>query len=215
MSLSLPRRALVALAIAAGSLSAALYFTATQRADVVVMARDVDEPRPLTSGDLEVRTIAAELAPQGVLRSVDDAIGLTPRAPMLRGQLVLERAIVPELVELRGWPLDPTFRAVAIPVRAIDAVGGAIVPGSRVDVLAMPIAGRSPSDRTAEVIVTDATVLDVRTESGAPYAQRDSTSVVVIDRLAAVVIAIRAADEARIADRLSSSTFALALVGAR
>src|SRR6185503_19140899 len=103
----------------------------------------VDEPRPLTSYDVEVRTIAAELVPPDALRRVDDAIGLTPRAPLLRGQLVLERAVAPELVEMRGWPIDPTFRAVAIPVRAIDAIGGAIVPGSRVDVLAMPIAGRS------------------------------------------------------------------------
>jgi Flp pilus assembly protein CpaB len=215
MTVSLPRRALVALAIAAGSLSAALYFSATQQADVVVMARDVDEPRPLTSGDVELRTIAAKLAPADVLRRIDDAIGLTPRAPLFRGQLVLERAVALELVELRGWPLDPTFRAVALPVRAIDAVGGAIAPGSRVDVLAMPIAGRAPADRTAEVLVTDAAVLDVRTESGAPFAERGSRSAVVIDRLAAVVIAIRAVDEARIADRLGSSTFALALVGAR
>jgi pilus assembly protein CpaB len=214
MSVSLPRRALVALAIIAGSLSGALYFTSTQRADVVVMARDVDEPRPLTPGDVEVRTIAAELAPPDVLRTIEDVIGLTPRAPMLRGQLVLERAVATELVELRGWPLDPTYRAVALPVRAIDAVGGAIVPGSRVDVLALPIAGRGPADRTAEVLVTDAAVLDVRTESGAPYRPGDSTSTVIVDRLAAVVIAIRAVDEARIAERLSTSTFALALVGA-
>jgi Flp pilus assembly protein CpaB len=215
VNVSLPRRALIALAIGAGSLSAALYFTATQRADVVVMARDVDEPRPLTSGDIEIRTIAAELAPPDALRSIADVIGLTPRAPMLRGQLVLERAVAAELVELRGWPLDATFRAVALPVRAVDAVGGVLVPGSRVDVLAMPIAGRGPADRTAEVLVTDAAVLDVRTESGASYATRDPKSGAIVDRLAAVVIAIRAVDEARIADRLATSTFAFALVGDR
>ncbi len=214
MSVSFPRRSLIALAIASGSLSAALYLSATQRSDVVVMARDVDEPRPLTAGDVEIRAIAAELAPPDVLRRIEDVLGLTPRAPLLRGQLVLERAVAAELVELRGWPLDPTFRAVALPVRAIDAVGGAIVPGSRVDVLAMPIAGRGPADRTAEVLITDAAVLDVRSESGAPYVVRDPRSA-VIDRLAAVVIAIRAVDEARIADRLSTSTFALALVGQR
>jgi pilus assembly protein CpaB len=215
VNVSLPRRALIALAIATGSLSAALYFTATQRADVVVMARDVDEPRPLAADDVEVRTIAAELAPPDALRSIDDVIGLTPRAPMLRGQLVLERAVAAELVELRGWPLGPTFRALALPVRAVDAVGGALVPGSRVDVLAMPIAGRGPADRTAEVLLTDAAVLDIRTESGAAYAMRDSKSGVIVDRLAAVVIAVRAVDEARIADRLSTSTFAFALVGER
>jgi len=56
-------------------------------------------------------------------------------------------------------------------------------------------------------------VLDVRGESGAAYVPRETKMSIAIDHIASVVIAIAAADEARFADRLATSTFVLALVG--
>ena len=215
MTVRAPRRVLLAVALVAGMLAAAAYYSSTVRADVVVMARDLVEPRPLLAEDLETRTVAADLAPGDAVRNVEDAIGLTPRSPLLRGQTVLRASITADVVELRGWVLDAATRAIAIPVRVIDAVGGAIVPGSRVDVLALPIAGRAPLDRTAEVLLTSVAVLDVRGESGAAYVARESKGGVAIDHIASVVIAVAAPDEARIADRLATSTFVLALVGDR
>ena len=217
MSLAVPRRVFFALAILAGGLSGALYFSATQRVDVVVMARDMDVPRPITAEDVELRALGADLAPDDTIRSLSDVIGLVPRTPMLRGQLVLARSLADELADFRsGQVIASGFRAIAIPVTAVSAVGGAIVPGSRVDVLAVPIAGRAPAGRTAEVLVTGATVLDVRGESGAAYVQRDAkTSAAVVDRIASVVIAIALVDEARFADRVATSTFVLALLGTR
>jgi hypothetical protein len=82
-------------------------------------------------------------------------------------------------------------------------------------VLALPVAGRAPADRTAEVLATGVAVLDLRAESGAAYVSHETRAGVNVDRLASVVIAIAAVDEARFADRLSNSTFALALLGAR
>ncbi len=216
MNLLVPRRVLFGVAIAAGFLAAALYYAATQRSDVVVMARDMTELRALTRDDLEVRTVAAELAPEDALRRVDDAIGLVPRGPLVRGQLVLGRAVGSEVADFRsGRSLEDGSRALAIPVSAVNAVGGAIVPGARVDVIAVPVAGRGPAGRVAEVLLMAALVLDVRGESGAPYSQRATSASVSIDRIASVVIAIPAADEARIADHLATSTFVIALLGAR
>jgi len=213
MRLRVPRALLFAVALAAGGLAAAMYYSATRQADVVVMATDIAEPRPLNADDLAVRTVAAELAPEDALRRIDDAIGLTPRAPLLRGQIVMATAVAADIIEFRGWSLDPGMRAVALPVRVIDALGGAIVPGARVDVLALPIPGRAPTGRTAEVLITSAAVLDVRGESGAAYVPRETKMSIAIDHIASVVIAIAAADEARFADRLATSTFVLALVG--
>jgi Flp pilus assembly protein CpaB len=174
-------------------------------------------PRPLAADDVELRALAADLVPDDALRSLSDVVGQVPRTPMLRGQIVLARSVSNELADFRsGQAVANGYRAVAIPVTAVGAVGGAIVPGSRVDVLAVPVAGRAPAGRTAEVLVTGATVLDVRGESGAPYVQRDSkASAVTVDRIASVVIAIALVDEARLADRVATSTFVLALVGAR
>ncbi len=217
MSLTIPRRVFFALALLAGVLSGGLYFSATQRVDIVVMARDVDVLRPLASEDVEVRGLAADLVPDDAIRSLGDVVGLIPRTPMLRGQIVLARSVAGELADFRaGQALANGYRAVAIPVTAVGAVGGAIVPGSRVDVLAIPIAGRAPAGRSAEVLVTGATVLDVRGESGAAYVPRDAKmSTVAADRIASVVIAIALVDEARLADRVATSTFVLALVGTR
>ena len=198
MNLLVPRRVLFGGASAAGFLAAAVYYAATQRSDVVVMARDMTELRALTRDDLEVRTVAAELAPEDALRRVDDAIGLVPRGPLVRGQLVLGRAVGSEVADFRsGRSLEDGSRALAIPVSAVNAVGGAIVPGARVDVIAVPVAGRGPAGRVAEVLLMAALVLDVRGESGAPYSQRATSASVSIDRIASVVIAIPAVDEAR------------------
>ena len=213
----IPRRWLFALAIAAGCLAAGLYYAATQRADVVIVARDIDVPRAITREDVEVRTLSAELVPTDAARRIEDVIGLVPRAPLLRGQLVLTRALAEELADFRsGLSLPSNFRAVAIPVTAVGAVGGAIVPGSRVDVLATPVLGRAPAGRATELLVSGAMVLDVRGESGAPFVPRDQKSATLSgDRIASVVLAIALADEVRFADRIATSTFVLALASAK
>jgi pilus assembly protein CpaB len=208
---------LFGLALAAGCLAGSLYYAATQRADIVVMARDMEVPRAITADDVEVRALAADLLPDDALRSLSDVIGLVPRTPMLKGQIILARSVADELADFRaGLTLLNGFRAVAIPVTAVGAIGGAIVPGSRVDVLAIPIVGRAPAGRVAEVLITGVTVLDVRGESGTAYVQREAkTAPLSIDRIASVVIAIPFIDETRVADRIATSTFVLALLGAR
>jgi Flp pilus assembly protein CpaB len=217
LSLAIPRRVLLGLAVVAGCLSGALYYAGTQRADIVVMARDVEVPRALTADDVEVRTLAADLVPPDALRSLSRVIGLVPRTSMLRGQLVLTRSVSDELADFRsGQSVAQGYRAFAIPVTAVSAVGGAIVPGSRVDILSIPIIGRAPAGRVAELLITGATVLDVRGESGAPFTQHEAkTATVSVDRIASVVIAVALVDETRLADRIATSTFVLALVGAR
>ena len=213
----IPRRWLIALAVAAGCLASGLYLAATQRTDVVVMSRDIEVPRPLTPEDLEVRVVSAELAPADAAQRIDDVIGLVPRAPLLRGQIVLTRAVASELPDFRsGLVLRSGLRAIAIPVSAVSAIGGAIVPGSRVDVLAVPVLGRAPAGRGTELLSTAATVLDVRGESGAAFVPHDAKPYgVANERIASVVIAISAADEVRFADRIVTSTFVLTLVGGR
>lgn len=211
------RRWLLIVAVAAGLLAAGLYLAADQRADVIVAGRDIAVPRPLTSDDLVVRSVPADLAPDDAVRTVDAALGLVPRAPIVRGQLVLARAIAKETSELRsGLPLARGQRAVAIPVSAVNAIGGAVLPGSRIDVLSVPLLGRAPAGRTTELLIAGAMVLDVRAESGAAFAERDPKQQAASgDRMASVVIAIPSEDEIRFADRIATSTFVLALTATR
>src|SRR5581483_11706920 len=186
------RRWLVLVAVVAGLLAGGVYEAAMQREDVVVAARDIDAPRPLTADDLEVRSVSAGLAPQDAAHRLEDLVGLVPRAPLTKGQLILTRSVSDELADFSsGLAIPRGFRAVAIPISAVNAVGGAIVPGAR------------------------AVVLEVRGESGSAFTTREARPVGVSDRVASVVIAIAAGDEVRFADRIATSTFVLALASAR
>ena len=213
------QRALVALALTAGSLAGTLYYVGAQRIPVVVAARDVDATHPLVAEDLAVVSIAADAVPTGALAGTDAAIGKLPRAPLWRGQVVLGPALSENAASFHtGLALPIGMRAVALPVSAAaQAVGGAIVPGARVDVIAVPVAGRAPAGRTTELLLQAAMVLDVRSETGAPYGTALSKSPVssVGERIGSVVVAIDPLDEVRFADRIATSMFVLTLAGSR
>ena len=109
------------------------------------------------------------------------------------------------------------MRAVALPLSAAQAVGGTVVPGVLVDVLAVPIAGRAPAGRPTEILAQAALLLDVRSETGAAFGPQSSKAglATVSERIGSVVIAIDRAEEIRFADRIATSTFVLTLVPSR
>jgi Flp pilus assembly protein CpaB len=210
------QRALVVLALVSGTLAGALYYVGAQRALIVVAARDLDATRPLTIEDLATASLPPDAVPAGVIADVAAAVGKVPRAPLWRGQLVMVSALAEGAASFHtGLALPSGMRAVALPVSAAQAVGGALTPGARIDVLAVPLAGRAPAGRTTELLAQAALVLDVRAETGAPYGAATSKSPMtgMADRIGSVVIAIDAADEIRFADRIATSTFVLAFAG--
>jgi len=213
------QRALVALALAAGALAGTLYYIGAQRSPIVVAARDVDATHPLVADDLAIVSIAADAVPAGALVDANAAVGKVPRAPLWRGQVVLSPALSDDAASFHtGLALPTSMRAVALPLSsAAQAVGGAIAPGARVDVIAVPIAGRAPGGRTTELLLQGAMVLDVRSETGSPYGAALSKSPVstVGERIGSVVVAIDALDEVRFADRIATSMFVLTLAESR
>ena len=211
------QRALIVVAVAAGVLAGTIYYRGTLRASVAVAARDLDATHPLSADDLAVMQIPTDALPPGAIENVDAAIGKVPRAPLWRGQLVLGPALSDDAAAFHtGLALPFGRRAVALPLaNASGAVGGAIVPGARVDVIAVPVAGRAPAGRTAEVLAQAAMVLDVRSETGTPYggSAGKGSATSLAERIGSVVIAIDPTDEVRFADRIATSTFVLTLAG--
>lgn len=209
------RRSLLIVALIAGLTAGALYFIGAQRIAMVVAARDVAVIRPLTAEDVEVRSVPPDALPSGAISSIDDVIGRVPMAPLWQGQPLVAHALADDAATFHtGLTLRPGERAIAIPVVAVSAVGGAISPGARIDVLAVPLLGRAPAGRGVELLAADALVLDVRTESGAPYVPRARDSAFAADRIGSVIIAIAPADEVRFADRIATSSFVLAFSSA-
>ena len=210
------QRALVGLAVAAGLLAGVLYYAGAQRVGVVVAARDLDATHALTAEDLGTASLPPDAVPSGTLTDVAGAVGRIPRAPLWRGQLVMAGALTSDAASFHtGLALPAGLRALALPVGAAQAVGGAIVPGARVDVLAVPVAGRAPAGRTAELLARATLVLDVRADTGAPYGSSAGRAALagMNERIGSVVIAVEPADAVRFADRIATSTFVLALAG--
>lgn len=213
------QRALLALAVAAGLVAGALYYAGAQRTGVIVAAADLVPGRAIAAADLDVRAMPPDALPPGTLTDASAAIGRFARAPISKGQILLARVITASPAAFEsGIELPTGHRAVAIPVSAAHAVGGALIPGSRVDVISVPVQGRAPAGRLTELIAQAALVVDIRGEQGGPFdrvptASRSATA--IRDRLGSVVIAVGPVAEMWIADRIATSTFVLALVNDR
>ncbi len=213
------QRVLLALAVAAGLVAGLLYWSGAQRVSVVVAASDLRAARALTLTDLETRRVPPDALPLGALTDPAVAVGRFPRAPLFKGQLVLAPSLGDTPAAFDGGIVLPTgYHAVAIPVEVGHALGGAVLPGSRVDVIAVPSPGRSEAGRVTELLVAGALVVDVRGDYGGPFERQGPgarAATAVRERLGSVVVAVGPSAELRIADRIASSTFVLALVSDR
>lgn len=209
------QRALLALAIAAGAVSGAIYYSSTQRVQVLFAATHLSPGRPIAQDDLEVRWLPADAVPADALTQADPAIGRYPRGPIWPGQILIAGSLMRATATFESGLVPPTgYRAVAVPVAAHQALGGAIAPGARVDVISVPLPGRDVSEGLAELLTEAALVLDVRGEfGGAIRAEEPSASQVAArERLGSVVIAVGASEELLIAERIATSLFVLVLV---
>lgn len=210
------QRIFVALAIAAGLIAGVLYWSGARRVSVVVAAADLRAARALALSDLETRQVPPDTLPQGALADPSAAAGRYPRAPIFKGQLILAPALAEAPAAFDGGIAIPTgYRAVAIPVEVGHALGGAVLPGSRVDVIAVPVPGRAQPDRATELLVSAALVLDVRGEYGGSFEHHSAgtrSATAGRERLGSVIVAVGPVAELRVAERIGSSSFVLALV---
>jgi pilus assembly protein CpaB len=204
------------LAVAAGLVAGILYHAGAQRASVVVAAVDLAPGRAIVEADLELRSLPPDALPAAAVTDLASAVGRFTRSPLSRGQLVMTSSLASSPASFDTGVVVPTgYRAVAIPVNAGQALGGAVIPGSRVDVIAVPVQGRAPAGRTTELVAPAALVVDVRGEQGGAFERDRGTSTrstTIRDRLGSVVVAVGPAAEMWIADRIATSTFVLALV---
>lgn len=212
------QRSLLIVAVVAGFVASAIYYTSLQRVGVVVVAHLLDADRPIASEDLSLRELPPDAVPAGAARSMEEVVGHVPRAPQWPGQIVLLPVLTSAAAAFHSGLVPAAGqRAVAIPVTPAQALGGALAAGAHVDVIAVPVIGRAPAARVTEVVATNVTVLDVRGESGAPLVAAGGarSGTTVTDRLGSVVVALAPGDELRVADRIATSTFVLVFIPVR
>ena len=212
------QRTLLAVALVCGAMAGIIYYASLQRVSVIVAAHGLDADRPIAPEDIVLRELPPDAVPAGAVRSFDEAVGRVPRAPLWTGQILMAPALGAGAAAFHSGLVPPAGqRALAIPVTPAQAVGGALVAGAHIDVIAVPVSGRAPAGRATELVATNVTVLDVRSENGGPIVPAAATrqGTVAIERLGSVVVSLSPSDELRVADRIATSTFVLVFIPIR
>jgi Flp pilus assembly protein CpaB len=173
---------------------------------------------------VQIVSVSPADAHANAARSADDVVGKYASVPILAGQDVDRRTLEANPGQLAfgfGAPLEAGQVAFAIPVEPGQAVGGALLPGARVDVVAVPNALKtevSGADSPSAVVLGQGlVVLTTRTPEGSQLGDdqaNDTGRVVVPPKLGSVVVAIPAARLPEFAEAALSSTFYLALAAA-
>lgn len=95
---------------------------------------NIDQGQPITADLLEeVPLPLGQLPTEGTLTKLSDAIGRVAIAPLMAGMVLKEN----QLMTTEGMlPLGKGMRAVSLQVTPASLVGGSVMVGSRVDILA-------------------------------------------------------------------------------
>lgn len=209
----------------AGLVAGGVYLFAQPRTEIVRARVDVPVMTQITADMVEVIRVSPADAPADAARSADEVVGTYAALPLLAGETVDRRALERTPGERAlgfGAPLAAGQVAFALPVDPSEAVGAALAPGARVDVIAVPnalktgtAAGPSASAPATAVMGQGYLILALRTADGQPLtaasASDSGTGAFVAPKLGSVVIAIPAASEAEFATQALASTFYLAL----
>ena len=206
--------------IAALGASALVYF-AQPRNGIVRAKVDIAVLTPITAEMVEVVSVSPADAPANAARSLDAVVGRYASVPLLAGQDVDVRVLETNPGQRAfgfGAPLEVGQVAFALPVEPGQAVGGALVAGARVDVVAVPNALKTQvsgaDSPSAAVLGQGLVVLTIRTPEGRQLTDVPDSGrggVVIPPKLGAVVVAIPAARLQEFAEAALSSTFYLAL----
>ena len=217
------RTAYVIVFLVASALAAGLYYVAQPRTEIVRARVDVPVLTPITADMVEVVRVGPLDAQANTVRSMNDVVGWYAALPILAGQDVDVRALERTPGQRAfgfGAPLGPGQVAFALPVDPSQAVGAALSPGARVDVVAVPNALKTQTFGGADapkptILGQGLTVLALRTADGQTLTDgntgRDGARTLVVPKLGSVVVAIPADRLLDFATAALSSTFYLAL----
>lgn len=133
-----------------------------EQLEVCVARRDIAAGETVGADAVEVRLWVADLLPAEAARSIDEVVGRQAASPVIAGEVVSLKRF-----ERAGAELDVPEGLVAVSVAAKDvqAVGGAVVAGSHVDVYASGNTSTEAIARNVLVVGTSASTADGQSSS--------------------------------------------------
>lgn len=119
-----------------------------EQLEVCVAKRDIAAGESVDASAIETRLWVADLLPAEAFRSSDDVVGRKASSTILAGEVLSEQRF-----RDAGAHLDVPdgLTAISVPAKDVQAVGGAIAAGSRVDMYA--IGGTSTDVLASDVLV--------------------------------------------------------------
>jgi len=214
------RRSLyLAVFITLSGIAGLFYYSHTRQATALVASHDLTVGTRIQDSDVTVRQVNPASVVGNVLRSPDQAIGQILSFPVLEGQFLDAREVAPTRnASLLGSGLDvPTgYRIIGLPIAPSAAVGGALKPGDRVDVMAIPNPSKLASlvDESAPapiMIGKDVLVIGLRTDQGTDVDGLDHGVNVGNGKPATVLLAIPEIEESTYSAAIAADSFVLAL----
>jgi Flp pilus assembly protein CpaB len=137
--------------------------TEVEMRSVVVAAREIPSRKPIEEGDVVMREVPADVTNTTAFTRIDEVVGRVTGVSVATGQL-MTRNLLASATEGQTYSILepgqewsdslPDLRAVSVSVPDDRAVGGTIVPGQRVDLIATmtvnPVVGEAGADEAVE-----------------------------------------------------------------
>lgn len=147
------------------SRAAAVDAARPQAVRLVAAATDIPFGTAIESRHLKTLAVLASNRPGGSYTNTDAVLGKVPKTDVFAGELLLaDRLVVPGEGSTLAAVVSPTMRAVTVRVDDVVGVGGFLLPGNRVDVIA---ARENDGRAEAETILERIKVLAVDQQASA------------------------------------------------
>lgn len=124
-----------------------------EQLEVCVAKRDIAAGETVDAAAVEIRMWVADLLPAEAVRSVDDAVGRKVASSIVAGEVMTERRFGEVGAEL---DVPEGLTAVSVPAKDVQAVGGTVGAGSRVDMYATGGTSTDVIARSVLVLATSA-----------------------------------------------------------
>lgn len=129
--------------------------------EVCVARRDIAAGQTITDSDVETKMWIASLLPVDAVVAKEDALGQQVGSSILAGEVISSARFGFDAASIE---VPDGMVALSVPARAVQAVGGALVPGMKVDVYA--VGGTSTSRVAQEVKVLETCATESTSSAG-------------------------------------------------
>lgn len=173
-----------------------------EQIEVCVARRDIAAGEKVDAAAVEAKLWVADLLPEDAIRSVSEVVGRTASSSILSGEVVAQKRFGESNVAL---DIPEGYAALSVSAKTVQAVGGALAPGVRVDMYATGDTSTAAIARDVLVLATSSSSSDASRSGDMTWvtvavAPEEVQEIIAVSRKAEVYFALPASAEAHAAD---------------